>query len=295
MIIPTININDIHNVYEIKKLENTLKNTGFFLIKEHDIDHKLIEKVFEVSRNFFDLSDDVKNKVRMKPDYPYGYENAEILSQSYDDNVVSEKKKDSKETFQICLNYKNIIWPKQPYEMQDIFTTYYEEVLQLCKKVLNMLTVILDVPVNWFDDKIDNHQSVIRSLNYPKLNDKTNSIRATPHTDYGVITFLTQYDVGGLQVKYKDTWIDVEIPKNGYVVNIGDMMMRWSNDNWKSTLHQVINNSGHRRQSLAYFFNLNDDAIVEVFNKYKTDKCYEPVIAGEYLMKKHFDSMSYST
>jgi len=108
---------------------------------------------------------------------------------------------------------------------------------------------------------------------------------------------------GGLQVRGKETapgsgvfpWVDVMTPDDCFVINIGDLMARWTNDSWVSTVHRVVNpkiveGRSNRRQSVAYFFNANPDTLVSTFPSCMSETCaskYPPVIAGDYLMSKH--------
>lgn len=139
-------------------------------------------------------------------------------------------------------------------------------------------------------------------------------MRASAHTDYGIITIL-KTDYPGLQVS-KDTtpptWINVPFVENAYIINLGDLMARWTGDLWLSTLHRVItpdklqsqtckNPSANgcedgqeeaeeestRRQSMAFFFNVNRDAVIETLDIEGRLRVFEPVVAGDFLLMKH--------
>ncbi len=112
------------------------------------------------------------------------------------------------------------------------------------------------------------------------------------HTDWGALTLLAQDDAGGLQVQRADgVWLDVAPIPGALVVNTGDMMPRWTNDRWRSTMHRVINKySGRDRWSIAYFFDLDPDARIAPLpccigpgNPAR----YEPVTAGEHLIEMY--------
>jgi isopenicillin N synthase-like dioxygenase len=149
----------------------------------------------------------------------------------------------------------------------------------------------------------------IRS-NYPHQDQEPgkDQIRASPHTDYGSLTILAVDDApGGLQVMDHDgKWHDVKAPAGSYVVNLGDLMQHWTNDEWRSTMHRVINppaakgdnedepQRNNRRQSIAFFHNINGDVLVECFPSCQSPEHpskYAPVLAGEYLMMKHEAAM----
>ena len=126
-------------------------------------------------------------------------------------------------------------------------------------------------------------------------------MRAAAHTDYGTMTILKPDDApGGLQVLGKDDrWHDVPYDPHMFVINLGDLMARWTNDRWKSTMHRVVvppADPGRptRRQSMAFFHNINADEVVSCI-----DTCasaanppkYKPIVSFEFLMQKHLASV----
>merc|ERR1711879_1113031 len=173
----------------------------------------------------------------------------------------------------------------------------------------------LDLDRHWFLNKIDDHQSPLRLLNYPHqdhyLEGRT---RASEHSDYGIIMILKQDGVAGLQVrrdnisaeKTNETptyeWIDVISQPYCFVLNLVDLMQRYTNDKWKSTVPRVISPAApapgisNRHQSCAFFFNANVDCVVDTFASCRDENGetkYKPVIAGEYLMAKHSKAMQH--
>ena len=146
---------------------------------------------------------------------------------------------------------------------------YYDHANQLAQRLLRAFAIALDLPEDWFVGKTDKHLSALRSNNYPDQAGMTEipagSIRCSAHTDYGTVTILRSGGPG-LQVskdKENPKWHDVPFVENGFVINLGDLMRRWTNDKWSSTLHRVINPptgkaaSWGRRLALAFFHNLN--------------------------------------
>lgn len=304
MSIPIIDIspifgNDQNKINELVNLvDKTMQEVGFFMIKNHQFKTNVLDKTWKLTRKYFDQSFEIKNKIPMTPDYPYGYESKEILSLSFNQDKVTHP--DMKETFQICINSKNNKLPQTPNQMASAVTNYYLSMSQLAEKLLEIFALALKEPRNWFKNKIDNHQSALRLLNYPHVeNYIPGRTRATQHSDYGILTILKQDNVGGLQVLSKEEkWIDVKSPDECFVINIGDLMKRWTNDKWKSTIHRVVNPNiqkgvNNRRQSIAFFFNANPNTIVQTFESCKNNGIskYTDVIAGEYLMIKHTKAM----
>jgi len=121
--------------------------------------------------------------------------------------------------------------------------------------------------------------------------------RAGAHTDYGSLTILLpDLQVGGLEVKHSDKeWIPIEPEDNTFIINIGDMMARWTNDRWVSTLHRVVTSDSSekaltdKRQSIAYFQNPNFDAKISCLSTCKENEAapkYRSIEAGQYLMDR---------
>ena len=143
---------------------------------------------------------------------------------------------------------------------------------------------------------IDNPKAVLRATNYPPLEKapEPDQFRASPHTDYGTLTIISTNSKTGLQVCTRSRqWIDVEPPPNSFIVNIGDLMMRWTNDKWISTLHRVTNpppdQAGKRRQSLVFFHNPNPCVLIKCLDcccSPKNPPKYPPILAEEYLKVK---------
>lgn len=283
----------------VEKMKFACEKVGFLAISGHGIPSEVIENAWNTSREFFDLSLDEKLKVSMKGDDAYGYEHQEILSLSME---TGEKPiADWKETFNVCVNAYSVKWPKCPKDMENHLTRYYREMERLAAEIMRMFALALNLPEHWFDNKIDRNQSALRILNYPhqETAPEEGQVRASAHTDYGSLTILLTDDApGGLQVLNKDgSWQDVRPEKGAFVVNLGDLMARWTNDRWKSTLHRVVNpprdlGVDTRRQSIAFFHNPNPDAMIEciVLGENESPK-YPPITAQEHLFSKHFKAM----
>jgi len=153
----------------------------------------------------------------------------------------------------------------------------------------------LGVEESYFADKFDRQASVVRVIRYPAVSEPPlpGQLRAGVHTDYGIMTFVRGDDTpGGLQVKHrKGDWIDVHIPPDAFVCNIGDLMMRWSNDRWVSTLHRVAvpppDAAPSDRISLVFFQSPNPDAVIGCF-----DSCvgagakYPPIKVSDHYLGK---------
>jgi isopenicillin N synthase-like dioxygenase len=165
------------------------------------------------------------------------------------------------------------MWPSEDIlpdvsDFKDTAMEYYAQVVSLAKDILKVLALTLDLEESWFDDFASGPIATMRLLHYPpqppdspaKL---TRGIGA--HTDFGCITILLQDKVAGLQVydHPMKEWLDLAPTPGAFVVNLGNLMMRWSNGRYVSSLHRVINVSGAERYSIPVFFQGNPNYVVE--------------------------------
>ena len=213
------------------------------------------------------------------------------------------------------------IFPSTPETLESSLTDYYEKMNELASLILRVFALNLNLGENFFDKFTDHHASALRTVHYPEVSASTGllpgQLRCSAHTDYGTITIL-RTDGPGLQVS-KDLnppqWHDVPFVPDSFIINLGDLMKRWTNDKWLSTLHRVVVMEGdfaaeadtqltqddfeettkllcRRRQSIAFFHNVNRDAQISVLltDKGESPK-YAPIIAGEFLLQKHLASL----
>lgn len=305
--VPTIDISRSDVKQVAREIGSACENIGFLTITGHGIPREVQHAMMQATRDFFDLSVSLKRVVSMTPEYPYGYSGYE------EENLASgygqQGKPDLKETFTIgpynpAAGMPAIRWPDiGPPHLQPALLQYYQHMEKLSERMLQLFAVALDLQPNWFADKVDRHRSALRCLNYPPQSKQPDpgQVRAGAHTDYGSLTILLQDGTGGLQVLDKQgQWVDVPPVPESYVINIGDLMSRWTNDKWVSTLHRVVNPpsdrviTNKRRQSAAFFHNINHDYLVSCIPTCVTAEqpCkYAPITAWDHLMEKHLTSV----
>ncbi len=173
-----------------------------------------------------------------------------------------------------AIHFHPNLWPRRPAGLRAAVTAYFQVMEDLAARLARMFALALDLPEEFFADKIDRHVSTMRLNFYPAqpVAPLPGQIRAGAHSDYGGFTILrTESAPGGLQVVRRGgTWVDVPNIENGFVVNIGDVLMRWTNDRWVSTIHRVINppeavRANATRMSVAFFQVPNHDIEVRSF------------------------------
>ena len=171
-----------------------------------------------------------------------------------------------------ALSYPNFapnLWPEMPASLKPAMQAYFRELDALSRRLARYCALALDLPTDWFDDKLDRHASQLRLLHYPAPDRELEAgqLRCGAHTDLGMMTILrNEAAAGGLQVRPRDSdWIDAPAIDDTFIVNIGDLLMRWTNDRWVSTPHRVAvpdldERSSSRRLSIGYFVRPNYDA-----------------------------------
>ncbi len=190
------------------------------------------------------------------------------------------------------------VWPADRLAFRLAFETYFRAMDALSVHVLRLFAVALGLEWEFFDDKVDHGASVLRAIWYPPQPDapEPGQLRAGEHSDYGTLTILKGEDVpGGLQVRLRDGgWVDVHPHPDSFVCNIGDLMMRWTNDEWLSNVHRVANPPREAasvgRLSIPFFHNPNADALIACISGfYGANKAakHPPIVFGDYYLSKH--------
>ncbi len=278
--IPVIDFKSESVLEEIRK---AYTNVGFAVFtnclsetEQSDINHW-----FDEMKSFFDLDMETKKKYPYEGDTNLGY------SMIGDENVDPTAPKDVKESF----NYNNTrmpdhLWPTELDEFRVSALKSIDVADKLTLRILEKFDTILETG----STLVDAHAvpfNTTRVIHYPAytgpLLDK--QMRIGEHSDYGTITLLWQInDVPGLQVQDLDgEWHPVPYAEDGVVVNIGDLLQRWTNDYFKSTKHRVVNSHIHQeRYSMPHFVDPTPGTIVKNLRN-EPDK-YEPIESKEYLM-----------
>ncbi len=295
MSVPTVELASA----EAAVVDAICRDTGFFAIVGHDVPKELIEETWNVTRAFFDLPLEKKMTVAMPSvGYPYGYApfRHEALARSMDELTPP----DLKETYSIGPESSwdgrgewPTLWPAEPSELESLFRCYFTEMGRLAARVMEVFARALTLPPDYFAPFFDRHGSALRVLNYPELHTEPadGQLRAGAHSDYGSVTLLlAEPGSTGLEIlSPSGTWQTVPVVPDAFIINVGDLLSRWSNDRWVSTTHRVRPERS-RRQSIAFFHLPNWDAEIECLPGAPAK--YPTVLAGEHLMKKFTKTVS---
>jgi isopenicillin N synthase-like dioxygenase len=181
------------------------------------------------------------------------------------------------------------LWPDLP-GFREAVEAYERAMHSFCLRLLRPLAIALGLPSNWFAPHFRQPTTFLRLLHYPPhdMAAPQDSFGSAPHTDYGFITILCQDMQGGLEVRRRDgTWLPAPPIPGTWVVNVADMLARWTNGRWLSTPHRVTNLSGGDRYSCPYFFDMAMDSIVEVLPTCAARQTPPlPVRYGDYLIER---------
>lgn len=263
------------------------REIGFLVVRGHGVTQAVQEDLYRSGIEFFNQSLDQKLTVRRPRNdqnrgyIPYG---EETLARMHG----SETPPDFKEVFAVGpddhpdtayftgpASYPSFapnLWPDSPATLRPAMTAYFKAMENLMRLLGELFTVALALPIDYFTQRLDKHTSQLRLLHYPvpTMPLATDQLRCGEHTDLGMITILrNEATSGGLQIKNRSgDWINAPAVDDTFIVNVGDMMMRWTNDEWISTPHRVAvpepdERRDSRRLSIGYFVGPNYDAIIE--------------------------------
>jgi isopenicillin N synthase-like dioxygenase len=270
------------------------RGPGFFLLTGHGIDPALRAQVFALADTFFGLPAAEKQKVSIlkTPHYRgWAHDGLESLDET-------SGLKDRKESFNIGFDmdpadprvaagepFRGVNqWPDLP-GFRETMLAYYDAALDLGMRLSRAIALDLGLPEDHFDCAFHEPLAALRVLHYPPATGAAGEIGAGAHSDYGVVTLLMTDGEPGLQVKPRGgDWMDVPHVDGAYVVNIGDCLMRWTNDIYVSTPHRVLPPKRQRR-SVAMFVEANPDVVVEALPGTGAPK-YPAIRAADYLQSR---------
>jgi isopenicillin N synthase-like dioxygenase len=268
---------------------------GFFYATNHNVPVETIDRAVAMADRFFHLPEAERLKVKADKNNR-GY-------REVGDVVHRNGKPSARDNFDIGFPvtaddpevkagtplYAPNIWPDMP-GFREAIESYYDETFKLGMKILEGFALYLDKPEDFFTrhftkpvaDMVINHYLGAAGLH---ISDQASG----PHTDHGIVTILWQDSLGGLEVMGKDgQWISATPLRGSYVINIGELMKRWTNGRFKATVHRVVHLQDKARYSMPLFCNPNFRTVVDPrdLGVSDSDAHYPPIQSGEFLLSR---------
>ncbi len=282
------------------ELDRICKDTGFLLLQGHGVPADVVGGIWDAVAGFFALPQADKARVAAPyPGYPYGWlaPQSEALAKSKGDDTPPDLKESfnggpliipagigDPAAYEFC--YQPTLWPDLA-GFRPAWERYYRAMQALAVRVMAAFAEALGLAPDYFAAFIGQPISALRALHYPPTIGRTlhGQQRAGAHTDYGSLTILRpQPGSTGLQIQIGDEWVDAPAEDGTFIINIGDLMARWTADRWISTLHRVVARPDQPvRISLAFFHQPDWQAKITPLDGSDT---YPPVRSGPYLMDK---------
>lgn len=283
----------------VQAIGQAYEQIGFIALKNHGIDQSLLDEFYSVTKKFFALPQESKNKYNdqkggQRGYTPYGVEHAKGKSDA-----------DLKEFWHFGQWVQNDPELEQFYPKNKIVEELpsfnslgkklYQSLEHTARQVLQAIALYLKLEKDYFDDKIINGNSILRPIHYPPIeNEPKNSIRAGEHEDINLITLLVGASADGLEVMNKNgDWIGVTEVEDCIVINVGDMLQRLSNNKLRSTTHRVVNPPKEKwhtsRYSIPFFLhpkpNVSLACLSNCINE-ENPKAFEDISAIDYLYER---------
>lgn len=306
MTIPRIDIGALRGTNDLEKrrmlaaeIRTALTGIGFFYVAGHGVSQACVSEAFEAAEDVFALPSEVKERYHIRHSAP----NQRGYVPFFEENIDYAHARDLKEAFDFGRPlpaddpdllagtpfHAENVYPSELHQFKERIEAYYDEMLRLSDELIELIAESLDLPRDFFSDKMDKAIANLRLLHYPPHPENADKdvVGVGAHTDYGFLTILATDDVGGLEVQTLDgEWLDVDPEPGAFIVNIGELLANWTNDTYRATPHRVMNRAGRDRYSLPFFLDTNYHALIECIPSCvaagEVPK-YAPVIGGEYL------------
>lgn len=253
-----------------ERIRVACETSGFFTVVGHGVPRDLVTRMHAVTNDYFSLPEADKEPSANRAGVSGlrrlgGYE----AFAAHATGDLPEHRRAALGDYPSTWKVANV-WPRTPDEFTATWHEYLAAMTGLSADVMRLFALALDLDEDFFDDKFDQHVSLLlANYYYPRRGGPAPAgPRREAHTDWGTLTILYQeHDDGGLQVQAGDgRWHDVPAVPDGFVVNIGDLMAFWTGGRWASTVHRVVNPTGEHspsRVSIPFFYLPNHDAPIE--------------------------------
>lgn len=278
-------------------------NIGFVAIRNHYLSDDLSAKLYDINKKFFAQPDAIKQQYEIP-----GLAGQRGYIGKGKEHAKGRNTGDLKEFYHvgqtvvgddpIKKEYPENIWPKEIPEYKDIAMEVYKQLERTGVQMLKAIALYLNLPENYFDDKVKHGNSILRPIHYYPIENPdevpADAVRAAEHGDINLITLLMGASADGLQVKRRDgKWIPITALPEQLVVNVGDMLERLTNKKLKSTIHRVVNPPRNLmnkpRYSIPFFMHPRSEmslaALPSCVDK-ENPKLWDDIKAGDFLNQR---------
>lgn len=284
-----------------KEIEAVARDKGFLYVSNHGIDASLREDVFKANKHFHDKPMEEKLKVEQN-EFHRGYQAPNSVQLKVSTKFTAAKKPSARAAYVVRNEVDTSApgfdpslplqgpnpWPEGDDWFKTTVSTYNSALTNLGLSMLPILSLAMGKEEDFLTRFFAPPTTTLSLLHYaPMPKADADHFGSAPHTDYGFLTILAQDDVGGLEVQDHDgSWLSAPPIPNTYVVNIGDILARWTNDKFRSTPHRVRNRDPERdRYSVPFFFDPNLAAEIKVVDNFadaSSEERFPPVRFGDY-------------
>ncbi len=285
-------------------LRSYLENIGFLYVVGHGVSARDVASVRQASKDFFALPEEQKLAIKIDKNFrgylPFAGSTivtssvATVSKPNQSESIFFMHEVDADDPKALAgkpLQGPNQ-WPDEAVlpDFRPTIERYVTGMSDLARKMVSAIALSLGLPADSLDEHFADPTTFLRLLHYPTQPEEEGLFGSAPHTDYGFITLLAQDDVGGLEVKNKaGDWVAAPPVPDSFVMNVGDILARWSNDQFVSTPHRVINRTGRERYSQPFFFDPSMEETIEALSvcvPAGSRPKYEAVLYGDYLMER---------
>ena len=283
-----------------RELGESFERYGFAIIADHGIPADLITRADEKARAFFALPEEVKRSYRMSGGggargyTPFGIETAKGATE-HDLKEFWHVGRQLPEGHRFSEVMAANVWPNEVEGFRETFLELFAAFDTAGLRILEAIARHLGLAPDYFEDTVEDGNSVLRLLHYPPVSPDAPGVRAGAHEDINTITLLLGAEEAGLQLLDRDgEWLAVSPKEGELVVNIGDMLQRLTNNVLKSTSHRVVNpppeRRGRSRYSMPFFLHFRPDFLIETLpscvSKDRPNLYPEPITAHDFLLQR---------
>lgn len=290
-----------------QQIDHACREWGFYYIKGHPIAPSRIAELKAAAEDFFARPAEEKLRIDITRTLHHrGY--GAVATEQLDPSKPSDLKETFDMGFHLAAEHPDVqagkplrgpnLHPAIP-GWEALMQRHYEDMHALSLTLLRAMALALGIEEDFFDRRFADPISVLRMIHYPPRQTASSAEQqgAGAHTDYGCITLLYQDATGGLQVQdVRGEWIDAPPIADTYVVNIGDMMARWSNDRYKSTPHRVVSPLGLDRYSMPFFAEPHPDTEISCLPGCQSPEYpakYAPISCSDYMLSRFAETYAY--